>query len=160
MQLTQRLLPRMREQHYGRVITVGSMLASFPTGPSRFLLCGSGALREFAMSARQAFAVQGVGRPRGTRSIAAGIGERRTTTSPTTRPTGTTTTMIAHLDANEKGGITPAKVAKTVVKAIEADKPRSSRRRVERAAGVHPQAPRARSWSTTMVACRHGLEKK
>ena len=111
MQLTQRLLPHMREQHYGRVITVGSMLASFPLAHRGSYCAAKAALRGSPCRlVRSFFAVRGVGRPRGTRSIATGIGERRTHYIADDSPyRHDYDTMIAHLDANEKGGITPAR---------------------------------------------------
>ena len=152
----------MREQHYGRVITVGSMLASFPLAHRGSYCAAKAALKGFAMSARQELSPFGVWvahvEPG---SIATGIGERRTHYIADDSPyRHDYDTMIAHLDANEKGGITPAKVAKTVVKAIEADKPKEFY-------AVGSNAPLVftlkrlvpRSVVTTMVARRHGLKR-
>ena len=160
--LIKAVLPHMREQHYGRVITVGSMLASFPLAHRGSYCAAKAALKGFAMSARQELSPFGVWvahvEPG---SIATGIGERRTHYIADDSPyRHDYDTMIANLDANEQGGITPAKVAKTVVKAIEADKPKEFY-------AVGSNAPLVftlkrlvpRSVVTSMVARRHGLKR-
>lgn len=162
VQLTQRLLPHMRSQHYGRVITVGSMLASFPIAHRGSYCAAKAALKGFAMAARQELSPFGVWvahvEPG---SIATGIGERRTHYIADDSPyRHDYDTMIANLDANEQAGITPTKVAKTVVRAIEADKPKEFY-------AVGSNAPLVftlkrlvpRSVVTTMVARRHGLKR-
>ncbi|QRY64350.1 SDR family oxidoreductase [Gordonia sp. PDNC005] len=126
VQLTQRLLPGMRARGYGRVITVGSMLASFPLAFRGSYVAAKAALKGFAASARQELSPFGVWvahvEPG---SIATGIGERRTKyTADDSVYKADVDTMITHLDANEKGGISPVKVAEVIVKAIEADPPR------------------------------------
>lgn len=126
VQLTQALLPGMRARGYGRVITVGSMLASFPLAYRGSYVAAKAALRGFAASARQELAPFGVWvahvEPG---SIATGIGERRTKyiAEDSVYKAGFDT-MLEHLDANEKAGISPAKVAAVIVAAIEADPPR------------------------------------
>lgn len=124
--LTQHFLPGMRARGYGRVIAVGSMLASFPLAYRGSYVAAKAALRGFAASARQELAPFGVWvahvEPG---SIATGIGERRTKYIADNSPYRTDfDTMIHHLDANERGGISPAKVAEVIVAAIEADRPR------------------------------------
>ncbi len=162
VQLTQSLLPHMRAQGYGRVITVGSMLASFPLAHRGSYCAAKAALKGFAMSARQELSPFGVWvahvEPG---SIATGIGERRTHYIADDSPyRADYDTMIAHLDANEQAGIAPAAVAKTIIKAIEADPPREFY-------AVGSNAPLVfalkrlvpRSVVTTMVARRHGLKR-
>lgn len=126
VQLTQRLLPAMRERRYGRVIMVGSMLASFPLAYRGSYVAAKAALKGFAAAARQELSPFGVWvstvEPG---SIATGIGERRTKyVADDSVYRRDFDTMIDNLDANERAGITPAQVAEIIVKAIEADKPR------------------------------------
>lgn len=162
VQLTQRLLPHMREQGYGRVITVGSMLASFPLAHRGSYCAAKAALKGFALSARQELSPFGVWvshvEPG---SIATGIGTRRTHYIAEGSPyQADYDTMITHLDANEQAGISPATVAKTIVKAIEADPPREFY-------AVGSNAPLVfalrrlvpRSVVTSLVARRHGLKR-
>lgn len=126
VQLTQLLLPAMREQGWGRVVTVGSMLASFPLAYRGSYVAAKAALRGFAASARQELAPFGVWvthvEPG---SISTGIGERRTSYIADTSPyRADFDTMIRNLDANERSGLPPEKVAEVIVRAIEADRPR------------------------------------
>ncbi|RDB47338.1 SDR family oxidoreductase [Tsukamurella tyrosinosolvens] len=126
VQLTQRLLPAMRLRRYGRVIMVGSMLASFPLAYRGSYVAAKAALKGFASAARQELSPFGVWvstvEPG---SIATGIGERRTKyVADDSVYRADFDTMIENLDANERAGITPAQVAQVIVKAIEADKPR------------------------------------
>ncbi|MDF0532075.1 SDR family NAD(P)-dependent oxidoreductase [Tsukamurella sp. 8F] len=126
VQLTQKLLPGMRSRGYGRVVMVGSMLASFPLAYRGSYVAAKAALKGFAAAARQELSPFGVWvttvEPG---SISTGIGERRTKyiddESVYRRDFDT---MISRLDANERSGITPARVAGVIVAAIEADKPR------------------------------------
>ncbi|MFT4200683.1 SDR family oxidoreductase [Gordonia sp. (in: high G+C Gram-positive bacteria)] len=162
VQLTQRLLPHMRAQGYGRVITVGSMLASFPLAHRGSYCAAKAALKGFALSARQELSPFGVWvshvEPG---SIATGIGQRRTHyIADDSVYRDDYDTMIAHLDANEQAGISPAKVAATIVTAIEADKPREFYA-VGSSAPVVFTLKRLvpRSVVTTMVARRHGLKR-
>jgi len=162
VQLTQPLLPHMRAQGYGRVITVGSMLASFPLAHRGSYTAAKAALKGFALAARQELSPFGVWvshvEPG---SIATGIGERRTHYIADDSPyRDDYDTMIRHLDANEQAGIPPAKVAATIVSAIEADRPREFY-------AVGSNAPLVftlkrlvpRRLVTTMVARRHGLKR-
>lgn len=160
VQLTQRLLPAMREQRWGRVITVGSMLASFPLAYRGSYVAAKAALRGFASAARQELSPFGVWvahiEPG---SIATGIGERRTKYIADTSPYREDfDTMIRHLDANERAGISPAKVAEVIVEAIEAGRPREFY-------AVGSNAPAVFALKrllpvgviSTIVARRHGL---
>ena len=126
VRLTQLLLPGMRERGYGRVVMVGSMLASFPLAYRSSYVAAKAALKGFATAARREVAPYGVGittvEPG---SIATGIGERRTHYLAEGSPFTTEyRTMIEHLDANERAGVTATAVADTVFAAISASRPR------------------------------------
>ncbi|ADG80564.1 Short-chain dehydrogenase/reductase SDR OS=Tsukamurella paurometabola (strain ATCC 8368 / DSM/ CCUG 35730 / CIP 100753 / JCM 10117 / KCTC 9821 / NBRC 16120/ NCIMB 702349 / NCTC 13040) OX=521096 GN=Tpau_3993 PE=3 SV=1 [Tsukamurella paurometabola] len=126
VQLTQPLLPGMRERGYGRVIMVGSMLASFPLAFRGSYVAAKAALKGFACAARQELSPFGVWvttvEPG---SIATGIGERRTKyVADDSVYRSDFDTMIDNLDRNERAGITPKQVAEVIVNAIEADPPR------------------------------------
>lgn len=126
VRLTQLLLPGMRSRGYGRVVMVGSMLASFPLAFRGSYVASKAAIRGFADSLRREVSPYGVGvctvEPG---SIATGIGQRRTHYLRDGSPyTSDYRTMIAHLDANERAGIAPEQVAATIVGAVESDHPR------------------------------------
>ena len=123
--LTQLLLPGMRERGYGRVVMVGSMLASFPLAYRSSYVASKAALKGFATAARFEMSPYGVWittvEPG---SIATGISQRRTKYvadgSPHERPFRR---MLEILDANESAGISPDRVAGTIMDAIQADAP-------------------------------------
>ena len=126
VRLTQLLLPGMRERRYGRVVMVGSMLASFPLAYRGSYVAAKAALRGFADAARRELSPYGVGvttvEPG---SVNTGISERRTHyCAPDSPYRAEYDTMLRHLDANEARGIPAGLVAATVVRAIEADRPR------------------------------------
>ncbi|MDI6102183.1 SDR family oxidoreductase [Actinoplanes sp. NEAU-A12] len=125
VRLTQLALPGMRERGYGRVVMVGSMLASFPLAYRSSYVASKAAIKGFSNGARQELAPFGVWlttvEPG---SIATGISERRT------RYVGADSVyrddfarMLAALDRNERAGITADRVAETIVSAVEADRP-------------------------------------
>lgn len=160
VRLTQLLLPGMRERGYGRVVMVGSMLASFPLAYRSSYVASKAALRGFATAARREVLSYGVGittvEPG---SINTGIGQRRTHYLADGSPyTAEYNTMIERLDANERAGISASKVAAKIVEAIDADPPRSFY-------AVGSNAPLVfalrrlvpRSVVERMVARRHGL---
>ena len=123
--LTQRLLPGMRQRGYGRVVMVGSMLASFPFGYRSSYAASKAALKTFATSARYEMAPYGVWlttvEPG---SIRTGISQRRTKYISETSPhAGPFSTMLKTLDTNEREGIAPERVARTILHAIEAEQP-------------------------------------
>jgi NAD(P)-dependent dehydrogenase (short-subunit alcohol dehydrogenase family) len=123
--LTQLLLPGMRHRGYGRVVMVGSMLASFPLAYRSSYVATKAALKGFATAARFEMAPYGVWlttvEPG---SINTGISQRRTKYIADDSPhTKTFRTMLRILDRNEKEGIAPARVARTIVRAIEAEEP-------------------------------------
>lgn len=127
VRLTQLLLPGMRERGHGRVVMVGSMQASFPLPFRSSYGASKAAIRAFADGCRHELSPHGVWvttvEP-GT--IRTGISARRTRYgddgSPYAGPQGT---LAAAIDAGEAKGTPPERVAQLVVKAIEADRPRS-----------------------------------
>ncbi|MEO7449275.1 MAG: SDR family oxidoreductase [Humibacillus sp.] len=123
--LTQLLLPGMRTRRQGRVVMVGSMLASFPLAYRSSYVATKAAIKGFATAARYEMAPFGVWlttvEPG---SINTGISERRTKYVAEGSPhLERFRTMLRILDGNESAGITPARVAETIVRAIEADEP-------------------------------------
>jgi short-subunit dehydrogenase len=123
--LTQLLLPGMRLRGYGRVVMVGSMLASFPLAYRSSYVATKAALKGFATAARFEMAPYGVWlttvEPG---SIRTGISERRTkyvaASSPHERAFRK---MLKILDREEKEGMAPVRVARTIVRAIEEQEP-------------------------------------
>ncbi|MEU4622599.1 SDR family oxidoreductase [Actinoplanes sp. NPDC023801] len=127
VRLTQLALPGMRERRYGRVVMVGSMLASFPLAYRSSYVASKAAIKGFSNGARHELSPFGVWlttvEPG---SIATGISERRTkyigADSPYREDFGR---MLAALDRNERSGITAGKVAATIVSAVEAARPKA-----------------------------------
>jgi short-subunit dehydrogenase len=127
VRLTQLLLPGMRDRRYGRVVMIGSMLASFPLAYRSSYVATKAAIKGFATAARGELSPFGVWvttvEPG---SINTGISERRTKYIADDSPyRADFDTMIAALDRNERHGISAERVAATVVSAVEAAKPRS-----------------------------------
>lgn len=160
VRLTQHLLPGMRARGYGRVVMVGSMLASFPLAYRSSYVASKAALKGFASAARRESGPYGVGvttvEPG---SINTGIGERRTHHLADCSPfEAEYHTMLEALNANEAKGVLAAKVAATVVGAIAAARPKqlyavgSSAPAVFALARLLP-----RSAVERLVARRHGL---
>ncbi len=123
--LTQRLLPGMRQRGYGRVVMVGSMLASFPLAYRSSYVASKAALKGFATAARYEMAPFGVWlttvEPG---SIKTGISQRRTKYVADGSPHAAAfTKMLKILDGNEREGISAARVARTILEAIESDQP-------------------------------------
>ncbi|OJF10878.1 SDR family oxidoreductase [Couchioplanes caeruleus] len=126
VRLAQLALPGMRERRRGRVVMVGSMLASFPLAYRSSYVATKAALKGFSDGARHECSPFGVWvttvEPG---SINTGISERRTryvaADSPHRRDFET---MLAALDRNERAGISADRVAQAVVKAIEAPRPK------------------------------------
>ncbi|WP_367125522.1 SDR family oxidoreductase [Streptomyces phytohabitans] len=126
VRLTQLVLPGMRERRYGRVVMVGSMLASFPLAYRSSYVASKAALRGFASAARREVAPYGVRvctvEPG---SISTGISERRTQYLADGSPFADEyAAMLAALNSHEAHGIPATKVAATVVRAVEARRPR------------------------------------
>ncbi len=126
VRLTQLLAGGMRERGYGRVVMVGSMLASFPLAFRSSYCATKAAIRAFADGARFELSPYGVWlttvEPG---SINTGISERRTRYTAEGSPYARDyEKVLSRLDANEAQGISAEKVARTVVEAIEADRPK------------------------------------
>ncbi|MGK8522194.1 SDR family oxidoreductase [Nocardia asteroides] len=124
--LTAAVLPGMRERRYGRVVMVGSMLASFPMPYRSSYVATKAALRGFAVAARfeeSPFGVWITAVEPG--QVDTGLRERRTKYIAEGSPhTEDFATFMAKLDEKQAKGITPEKVATTIAEAIEADRPR------------------------------------
>lgn len=126
VRLSQLAVPGMRKRGYGRVIMVGSMLASFPLAYRSSYVATKAALKGFSSSARHELSPFGVWlstvEPG---SVSTGIAERRSTyvaaDSPHRRDLAT---MLAVLDRNERAGVAPERVAATILTAIEAARPK------------------------------------
>jgi short-subunit dehydrogenase len=160
VRLTQLVLPGMRARRYGRVVMVGSMLASFPLAYRSSYVATKAALKGFASAARREVAPYGVGittvEPG---SVSTGIGERRTHyLAPGSPFTAEYRTMIDRLDAHERAGAPAAAVAATILEAIEAERPRPLYAVGSNAPVVFALARLLpRTAVERMVARRHGL---
>jgi len=160
VRLTQLVLPGMRARRYGRVVMVGSMLASFPLAYRSSYVATKAAIKGFANAARREVSPFGVGittvEPG---SVDTGIGTRRTHYLADGSPYASEYhTMIEKLDANERNGISSADVAATIMAAIDAEPPRPLYAVGSNAPLVFTLrriAPRA--MVERMVARRHGL---
>lgn len=127
VRLAQLALPGMRARGYGRVVMVGSMLASFPLAYRSSYVATKAALKGFSNGARHEFSPFGVWlttvEPG---SISTGISERRTSyVAPESPHRRDYERMLAALDRNERAGVPAERVAATVVTAIEAARPRA-----------------------------------
>ena len=160
VRLTQLLLPGMRARRYGRVVMVGSMLASFPLAHRSSYVASKAAIKGFADALRREVSPYGIGvatvEPG---SINTGISERRTQYLREGSPyTDDYRTMVSALNANEAAGIPAEAVSRTVLRAVEAARPRPLY-------AVGSNAPLVfalrrvlpRSVVLGMVARRHGL---
>lgn len=126
VRLTQLLLPGMRERRYGRVVMVGSMLASFPLAYRSSYVATKAAIKGFANALRREVSPYGVEvttvEPG---SINTGISERRTQYVAEDSPFREEyRAMLSALNSNEAKGTSAETVAQTVVRAIEAPRPR------------------------------------
>lgn len=160
IQLTQLLLPGMRDRGYGRVVMVGSMLASFPLAFRSSYVATKCALKGFASAARRELSPFGVWLTTvepGT--IATGIGDRRTRYIADGSPyTADYTTVSKAMQRNEDRGIEASAVAELVVEAIEADRPKPLYARGNMAPlvfTIRRLAPRR--FTEKMMARFHGL---
>lgn len=127
VELTQLVLPGMRERGWGRVVMVGSMIASFPLPYRSSYAATKAAIRAFATAARPELSPYGVWlttvEPG---SINTGISQRRTKYVGEASPyRAECDTVIARLDQLEASGTSAEDVAATVVEAISAERPRS-----------------------------------
>ncbi|AEV85500.1 alcohol dehydrogenase [Actinoplanes sp. SE50] len=126
VRLAQLALPGMRGRGYGRVVMVGSMLASFPLAYRSSYVATKAAVKGFATAARHEYSPFGVWlttvEPG---SINTGISERRTRHVADGSPhRADFDRMLTALDRNEKAGISAETVAATILTAIEAERPR------------------------------------
>nr|BFE68875.1 hypothetical protein GCM10020092_021760 [Actinoplanes digitatis] len=106
VRLSQLALPGMRERGYGRVVMVGSMLASFPLSYRSSYVATKAALKGFSNGARHELSPFGIWlttvEPG---SINTGISERRTRyIAPDSPHRRDFETMLAALDRNERAG--------------------------------------------------------
>lgn len=158
--LTQLLLPGMRERGHGRVVMIGSMLASFPLAYRSSYVASKAAIKGFANAARREVAPYGVGistvEPG---SIRTGISGRRTQYIAADSPfVAEYHTMLAALDAHEAAGVPAEAVARTVLRAVEARRPRPLYAVGSNAPVVFPlRRLLPRSTVERVVARRHGL---
>ncbi|MGH3412359.1 MAG: SDR family oxidoreductase [Marmoricola sp.] len=126
VRLMQLLLPGMREHGYGRIVVVGSMLASFPLAYRSSYVAAKAAIRGFADAIRLEASPFGVWvttvEPG---SISTGISDRRSKYIDDASPyRADFQRMLTALDRNERAGIPADRVAATIVEAIEAERPR------------------------------------
>lgn len=126
VRLAQLVLPGMRVRGYGRIVMVGSMLASFPLAYRSSYVAVKAAIKGFADAARLETSPFGVWittvEPG---SISTGIGERRTKYIAADSPYREDfDTMIERLDHNERTGIRPEKVAALILQAVDAERPK------------------------------------
>lgn len=126
VRLTQLVLPGMRQRGSGRVVMVGSMIASFPIPYRSSYAASKAAIKAFADAARFEVAPFGVWittvEPG---SINTGISQRRTKYIADDSPYADAFhTVISSLDDKEATGIDADDVAATVVAAIAADRPK------------------------------------
>ncbi len=127
VRLSQLLLPGMRERRHGRVVMVGSMLASFPLAYRSSYVASKAALKGFSDGARHEYTPFDVWlttvEPG---SISTGISERRTKYTAEGSPHHADfERMLAALDRNERTGVPAERVAATIVKAVEAPRPKA-----------------------------------
>lgn len=127
VRLTQLLVGDMRKRGYGRVVMVGSMQATFPMAFRSSYGASKAAIRAFADGARGELSPFGVWvttvEPG---AIKTGISARRSRYLPDGSPyAGPAGTIAEAIDARERDGVAPEKVAALIVKAVEADPPRS-----------------------------------
>lgn len=121
VELTQLLLPGMRERRRGKIINVGSMLASFPLAYRSSYVATKAAIKGFATAARYELSPFGIEittvEPG---SIATGLSGRRTKYINPQSPYGRNfSSAISVLDKKEAQGISAEEVARTVIRVVE-----------------------------------------
>ncbi|MDR7166718.1 short-subunit dehydrogenase [Nocardia kruczakiae] len=124
--LTRAVLPGMRARGTGRVVMVGSMLASFPLPYRSSYVATKAALRGFATAARFEESPYGVWlttvEPG---QVDSGLRERRTKYLTAGSPhTAEFDRLMAELDRKQANGIAPHRVARTILTAASARRPR------------------------------------
>ncbi|WP_156755654.1 SDR family oxidoreductase [Actinokineospora pegani] len=127
VELTQLLLPGMRERRSGRIVFIGSMLASFPLAYRSSYVATKAAIRGFSDAAREELSPFGIAvttvEPG---SINTGLSARRTTyLNPDSPHREDFDTVLRALRRNEAKGVGPERVAATIVRAIRAKSPRA-----------------------------------
>ena len=162
VRLMQLLTPGMRSRGYGRVVMIGSMLASFPLAYRSSYVATKAAIKGFATAARHELSPYGVWvttvEPG---SINTGLSERRTKYLADDSPyRDEFRTMIDILDGNERSGISADTVARTVLSAIDADKPKQLYAVGSNAPAVFTlRRILPRSAVERMVHRRHGIKR-
>ncbi|GAA1975895.1 SDR family oxidoreductase [Amycolatopsis minnesotensis] len=126
VRLTQLVLPGMRARRHGRIVMVGSMIASFPLAYRSSYTSVKAAIKGFADAARLEVSPFGIGvttvEPG---AINTGISMRRTKYISQESPYRTDfATMLSALDGNEATGISAERVAATILSAIGARRPK------------------------------------
>jgi short-subunit dehydrogenase len=126
VRIAQLAIPGMRERGYGRIVMVGSMLASFPLSYRSSYVAAKAALKGFSNAARHELSPFGVWTTTvEPGSINTGISQRRTkhiaADSPHRRDFET---MLMALDRNERSGVSADRVAEVIVRAVETKRPR------------------------------------
>ncbi|NMN95856.1 SDR family oxidoreductase [Antrihabitans stalactiti] len=160
VRLTQLLLPGMRDRGYGRVVMVGSMLASFPLAYRSSYVATKAAIKGFATAMRFETAPFGVWVTTVEPGVInTGIRERRSKyLAPESPYTNDFHTVLEALENNERAGIAADRVARTIIESVESDKPRSLYAVGSNAPHVYVFKRLApRSVIETTVARRHGL---
>jgi short-subunit dehydrogenase len=162
VRLTQLLVAGMRDRGYGRVVMVGSMLGSFPLAFRSSYGASKAAIKAFADGSRLELSSFGVWMTTvEPGSINTGISARRTKYLATGSPYSKDfDAVLSTLDRNEAHGTAPGKVARTVLQAIDAARPKPLY-------AVGSSAPLAfalkRALPSTLlervVARRHGLAR-
>lgn len=160
--LTQLLLPKLRQSEQGRVIMVGSMLASFPLAFRGSYVASKAAIRGFAESARNELRPSGVAvvvvEPGATNT---GISTRRTRyIADASLYERDYDTVLAALDRHETHGASAFAVAQQIMRAATSASPKN----------LYTVGPQARimyilkrflpaSWINTIVHRRHGISR-
>ncbi|MDN6282927.1 MAG: SDR family oxidoreductase [Corynebacterium sp.] len=126
VELTQLLLPQMRQAGRGRVVFVGSMLGSFPLAHRGSYGASKAAIKAFAFSARRELAPFGIGvsvmEPG---AINTGLSERRTIYIDDQGPYADEFhTMLKTLNANEADGVSAEQVADVLLLAVTSKRPK------------------------------------
>lgn len=126
VEVTQKVLEGMRNQGRGRVVFVGSMLGSFPLAHRGSYGASKAAVKAFAFSGRRELRPFGIGvsvmEPG---AIDTGISQRRTVYIDRNGPYADEfDTMLTHLNANEKNGISADRIADGIMEAVTAPRPK------------------------------------
>ncbi|AWB85168.1 short-chain dehydrogenase/reductase [Corynebacterium liangguodongii] len=157
---TRRLTPAMRAAGRGRVVMVGSMLASFPLAYRSSYVASKAAIKGFALAARRELSPFGVWvcvvEPG---AIATGISARRTKYVDDAGPFADEfRVMQDRLDGNEAAGIPAERVAEVICRAIRVRRPRPVYAQGSSARVAYPLSRLVpQQWMLRMISRRHGL---